>query len=216
MSEAHETTIKGHQEKLASAESSLTGQARQIQSIQTELKNANRRADDAEKTQKSLQAEGTKLMQALDEMRPKIVELTAVKLELGEKIESLEHTIRNRDSVIVQLENDLGEARQQNEQMEEVWKQRLAEQEKRHREVQNGSADIQKAYNELQEDLDTALASLRNLESERTNQHQEASRRLEEIERLQHLTQTQGEELENLRRELEARRKSHVCHFLDN
>ncbi|KAF8910037.1 hypothetical protein CPB84DRAFT_1347827 [Gymnopilus junonius] len=209
LTEAHENTIKGHEEKLVAAASSISGQTRQIQSIQGELKNANRRADDAEKTQKNLQAEGTKLMQALDEMRPKIVELTAVKLELSEKIESLEHTIQNRDGVILQLENDLGEARDQNEQMEEVWKQRLTEQEKRHKEVQNGSADIQKAYNELQEDLETTLASLRNLESERANQHQEASRRLEEIEHLRHFSQTQGEELESLRRELEARKKSH-------
>ncbi|KDR85624.1 hypothetical protein GALMADRAFT_52935, partial [Galerina marginata CBS 339.88] len=141
-------------------------------------------------------------------MRPKIVELTAAKLDLAEKVEGLEHTLRNRDSIIVQLENDLGEARDQNEQTEGIWKERLAEQEKRHREIQNGSVDIQRAYAELQEELDTALASLRNLESQRTNQHQEASRRLEEIERLTVHSQTQEEELDSLRHELEARRKA--------
>lgn len=213
LSETHATAIKSLEEKLAQATSAMAANAKQAQSMQQELKNAIRRADDAEKTQKSLQAEGTSLMAAVDEMRPKIVELTAAKLELSEKVEGLEHTLRNRDSVISQLENDLGEAREQIELTEETWKKRSEEQDKRHKEAQSGATDIQKAYTELQEELDSALASLRNLESQRTNQHQEASRRLEEIERLTVLLQTQGEELDALRHELEARNEAHVNFF---
>ncbi|KAF8963934.1 hypothetical protein BDZ97DRAFT_1919464 [Flammula alnicola] len=108
------------------------------------------------------------------------------------------------------LENSLGEARDRTEQIEASWKEKLSEQEKRHREIQTGNSDIQKAYAELQEELDTALASLRNLETQRTNQHQEAARRLEEIELLVNQTQTQGDELDTLKQELEARRKAHV------
>jgi predicted nucleic acid-binding Zn-ribbon protein len=94
-----------------------------------------------------------------------------------------------------------------------TWKERLAAQEKRHREAQTGTSDVQKAYIELQEELDTALVSLRNLESQRTNSHQEAARRLEEIEQLKDQSQTQGEELDALRHEVEARRKAHVRGF---
>ncbi|KJA19779.1 hypothetical protein HYPSUDRAFT_1094472, partial [Hypholoma sublateritium FD-334 SS-4] len=76
-------------------------------------------------------------------MRPKIVELTGAKLDLAEKVESLKHTVRSRDTFISQLENDLGEAREETERIEKAWKENLAEQEKRHREIQNGTTDIQ-------------------------------------------------------------------------
>lgn len=207
---SHETSIEEDQEKLVQAASALATITRQLQSAQNESRIANRRADDAEKTQQSLQGEGTNLMRALEEMRPKIVELTGVKLELSEKVASLEHTIRSRDSVIVQLENDLEEARDLNGETEAAWKERLAEQERRHKEAQTGASDIQKAYTERQEELDTALASLRNLETQRANSHQEAARRLEEIERLKNQMQSQGEELDAVRQEIEARRQAHV------
>ena len=214
-SEARDNTVKDLQNKLAQAAAAMATTTRQMQTTQNELKNAIRRAEDAEKTQKSLQAEGTNLMRSLDEMRPKIVELTAVKLDLGEKVESLEHSVRTRDATIAQLENDVGEARDNIEQSERVWKDKLAQQEKRHADAQNGTLDIQKAYSDLQEELDTALASLRNLESQRANHHQEAARRLEEIEKLSNVTQSQSDELESVRRELEARRNSQVSalHF---
>jgi chromosome segregation ATPase len=205
-----EISIKEHQERLKQAAAALATNTRQIQSTQSELKNAIRRAEDAERTQKSLQTEGESLMRSLDEMRPKIVELTGAKLDLAERVESLEHTLRGRDSFISQLENDLGEARDQLEQVENKWKTKLTEQEKKHREIQNGNTDIQKAYAELQEEMDTALASLRNMESQRATQHQEAARRLEEMERLTNLSQTQAEELDTLRKELDARTKARV------
>lgn len=205
-----EVSIKEHQERLKQAAAALATNTRQVQSTQNELKNAIRRAEDAERMQKSLQTEGESLMRSLDEMRPKIVELTGAKLDFAEKVESLEHTLRGRDSFISQLENDLGEARDQLEQVENSWKTKLTEQEKKHREIQNGNTDIQKAYAELQEEMDTALASLRNLESQRATQHQEAARRLEEMERLTNLSQTQAEELDDLRKELDARTKARV------
>uniref|UniRef100_A0A8H8CPA8 Uncharacterized protein n=1 Tax=Psilocybe cubensis TaxID=181762 RepID=A0A8H8CPA8_PSICU len=209
VTETQSNTINGLEEKLTLATSALAISAKQAQNLQQDLKNAIRRADDAENTQRNLQAEGSRLMEAVDEMRPKIVELTSTKLELSERVENLEHTLRNRDSVISQLENDLGEAREQNEQIEATWKKRMEEQEKRHKETQNGVTDIQKAYTELQEELNSALASVKNLETQRTNQHQEASRLLEEVERLTILLQTQGEELDAVRHELEARNEAH-------
>ncbi|KAF9531841.1 hypothetical protein CPB83DRAFT_867745 [Crepidotus variabilis] len=159
--------------------------------------------------QKSLQAEGTTLMHSLDEMRPKIVELTGEKLDLSEKVGNLDRALQSRDASIAQLESDLDETKDHLMQSERVWKEKLAQQEKRNNDSQNGAADVQKAYNELQEELDTALASLRSLESQRANQHQDAARRLEEIERLTTQSRTQSEEFDSLQRELESRRKSH-------
>ena len=210
--EKNESAVHELQDKLAQAAAAVSINTRQLHTTQSDLRSALRRADDAEKTQKSLQAEGTELMRSLEEMRPKIVELTGAKLDLAEKVESLEHSLRNRDSVIVQLESDLDESRDKYEQSEQVWKGKLALQDKRQLEAQGSSANLQKAYNELQEELDSALVSLRSLEVQRTTQHQEASRRLEEISRLSSLSHAQGQELEALRQELEARQKAHVCH----
>lgn len=208
--ERNESSVQELQDKLAQAASAVSTSARQLQTTQTDLRSALRRADDAEKMQKSLQAEGTELMRSLEEMRPKIVELTGAKLDLAEKAESLEHNLRSRDSLIAQLESDLDESRDKYEQSEQVWRGKLALQEKRQIEGQASSADLQKAYNEVQEELDSALVSLRSLEAQRMNQHQEASRRLDEIERLSSQSHTQGQELDALRRELEARQKAHV------
>ena len=209
--EKNESAVQELQDKLVQAASAISMNTRQLQTTQTDLRTALRRADDAEKTQKSLQAEGTELMRSLEEMRPKIVELTGAKLDLAEKVESLEHNLRNRDSVIAQLESDLDEFRDKHEQMEQVWKGKLASQEKRQLEAQSSSSDLQKAYDEIQEELDSALVSLRSLESQRTNQHQEASRRLEEISHLSSLSHAQGKELDAIRQELEASQKAHVC-----
>jgi len=206
----NESAVHELQDKLAQAVSAVSTNTRQLQTTQNDLRSALRRADDAERTQKSLQAEGTELMRSLEEMRPKIVELTGAKLDLAERVESLEHNLRGRDSVTAQLESDLEEFRDKYEQSEQVWKARLASQEKRQMEAQGSSADLQKAYIEVQEELDSALVSLRSLEAQRTNQHQEASRRLEEIARLSSLSHTQGQELDTLRQELEARQKAHV------
>ena len=208
--EKNESTVQELQDKLAQAASAVSTNTRQLQTAQNDLRSALRRADDAEKTQKSLQAEGTELMRSLEEMRPKIVELTGAKLDLAEKVESLEHNLRSRDSAIAQLESDLEESRDKYEQLAQVWKDKLASQEKRQIETQNSSADLQKAYTEVQEELDSALVSLRSLEAQRANQHQEASRRLEEIAQLSSLTHTQGQELDTLRQELEASQKTHV------
>ena len=210
--EKNESAVQELQDKLAQAASAVSTNTRQLQITQTDLRNALRRADDAEKTQKTLQAEGTELMRSLEEMRPKIVELTGSKLDLAQKVESLEHNLRNRDSVITQLESDLDESRHKYEQSEQVWKGKFASQEKRQLEARGSYDDLQKAYNEVQEELDSALVSLRSLEAQRTNQHQEASRRLEENSRLSSLSHAQGQELDALRQELEARQKAHVCH----
>ncbi|KAM6498603.1 hypothetical protein JOM56_006551 [Amanita muscaria] len=84
---------------LEQASSEIAVQTRQLQTLQNELRVAIRRANEAEKVQKDLQLEGTMLMRSLDEMRPKIVELTSEKLNLTEKVESLQHSLHNINSI---------------------------------------------------------------------------------------------------------------------
>jgi myosin protein heavy chain len=192
-------------EKLLQVTSELAAGGRQLQTTQNELKAATRRAEDAEKTQKDLQAEGTTLMRSLDEMRPKIVELTGVKLELGEKVDGLEHTLRSRDTIIGQLEADLDELRDQKEQADQRLQEILAQREKDRSLAQASSGELQKAYADLREELDLSNDSVRSLEVERANHRQESVKRLEEIDRLTAASNAQQDELSALRQELAER-----------
>ncbi|KAJ6520274.1 hypothetical protein C8R45DRAFT_1058402 [Mycena sanguinolenta] len=157
----------------------------QLQTTQNELKAANRRAEEAEQTQKDLQSEGTTLMRSLDEMRPKIVELTGVKLELGEKVDGLEHSLRSRDTKIGQLEAELDELHDQKDQAD----QRVEEDRSL---AQASSGELQKAYADLREELDL---------SNDTNHRQESVKRMEEIERLTAASNAQLDELTALQQE---------------
>ena len=198
------------QEKLAQAAADLVANNRQLHNAQNELKIASRRAEDAEKTQKNLQAEGTNLMRSLDEMRSKFVELTGVKLEQGERIDGLEHAMQGRDATIAQLEATLEEVREELEQAGKQSQELLVQHEKERLVALSNSSELHKAYEELQTELDTTTASLHNLETERSSHHQEAARRLEEIGRLNASSRTQSEELSALRKELYARRDAQV------
>ena len=198
------------QGKLAHAAADLVASNRQLQNVQNDLKSAARRAEDAEQTQKDLQAEGTDLMRSLNEMRSKFVELTGIKSEQVERIDSLEHAIRGRDATIAQLEAALEEVRVEIEQAEKRNHDVVAQLEKERQLAQSDSSDLHKAYVEIQNELDSVTASLHNLEAERSSYHQEAARQIEEIEHLNASSRAQTEELSALRQELNSRRDAQV------
>jgi chromosome segregation ATPase len=198
------------QGKLVLAAADLAASNRQLHNAQNELKSAGRRAEEAEQTQKDLQAEGTNLMRSLNEMRSKFVELTGVRSEQGERIDSLEHAIRGRDATIAQLEVALEEVRDEKEQAEKRSQEVVQQLEKERLLAQSDSSELHNGYVELQNEFDIATASLHNLEAERSSHHQEAARRIEEIERLNTSSQAQSEELDALRKELNARRDAQV------
>jgi chromosome segregation ATPase len=143
-------------------------------------------------------------------MRSKFVELTGVRSEQGERIDSLEHAIRGRDATIAQLEATLEEVRDEMEQAEKRTQEIVVQLEKERLLAQSDSSELQKAYVGLQNELDAATASLHNLEAERSSHHQEAARRIEEIERLSSSSRAHSEELSALRQELNARRDAQV------
>lgn len=202
-------------EKLRVASSELGLGKKQVLTMQQDLKNANRRAEEAEKTQRDLQTEGTTLMRSLDEMRPKVVELTSIKAELTEKVDGLQHIIRNRDSTISQLEGEIEDLRDAKKTSESGLEKRYAIQSKELVEAISGASELQKAYGELKDELDNALVSLHALETERSNHHQEAIRRLEEIERLTNLSRSQSQDLDRLRQELDEQTQERVRSFSD-
>lgn len=195
---------------LDKASSELAVQARQLQMLQGDLRIATRRADEAEKTQKDLQLEGTNLMRSLDEMRPKIVELTSEKLNLTEEVESLQRTLRDREGAITELSSSLDDARSKIEKTDHQWQQKWFQYEKEHAQTVAASSEMQAARTELQDQLDNALQSLHNLESQRASQRQELARNSSEIEELNSKITGQREELLALKRESEDQSASEV------
>jgi myosin protein heavy chain len=208
------STLQG---KLDLAVSDLATSTRVLQAVQAELKIALRRADDAERTQNDLQAEGTNLMRSLDEMRPKIVELTGVKLELGEKVDSLQYTIRSRDLAISHLESAVEELQEEKNEANKQWQDALASLEAERSAAQENSSELQKAYVDLQSELESSRANTLTLEAELAHHRQEAAHALDEVDRLTVSFQGQFEELSSLRRELDERKlaQDEEEHFLE-
>lgn len=194
------------QQKLAITASELVSNTRQLHNTQADLRNANRRADEAEKMQKDLQAEGTNLMRSVDEMRSKIIDLTADKVELDTKVHTLEHALRTRDAMIATLENTMEEIRDQHVESSRQRDEAIAQQQNEQSSAQASLNEVQKAYTELQRELEETRASLRNLEVERVNHYQVASRQLAEIDRLTMSSLTQADEVSSVRQQLDEHR----------
>lgn len=177
----------------------------QLESAQLTTKEATKRAEDAEQSRRDLQAEGSTLMKSLEEMRPKIIELTGAKMELGEKAGALERALKSRDATIAQLEGSIDEVQDRLEQSEKDWLFKSTHSERALALAQQATIEAQHAHVKLQDELTSALASIRNLESERSTFHQDAARRMEDFERISAQSSTQEQELSALREEVEAR-----------
>ncbi|KAI0043528.1 hypothetical protein FA95DRAFT_374433 [Auriscalpium vulgare] len=185
---------------------------RQIMSLQNELRTATRRAEEAERIQQDLQAEGTSLMRSLEEMRPKIVELTNAKLELTDKIAGLERSLRERDGVIAQLESSLQESQDQHESVQAQLQDAELKREQDRSASQENLVELQRGYTELQSELADAHASVRDLELERASQRQLASKQSDEIDRVVRTSHRLKEEAAALRHELEERERAKTEH----
>ena len=194
-------------DQTASAKESLE---RQLQSFQVEKRNAVRRAEAAERMQQDLQNEGSSLMRSLDEMRPKIVELTNMRLELSEKLSSAEQAVRDRDGIIAQLESSLQTTQDQNESLNTKLVDIETSREKDRSTAQETQDELQKGYAELETELSDALASIRELEVERGGQRQLTSKQLEELDRMAATSQSLRDEIASLNQELEERKLADV------
>lgn len=215
-SEVHaiQTDITLLQDKLTQSALELVSQTRQLQAVQSELKSAKRRAEEAERIQTDLQSEGTDLMRSLEEMRPRIVELTGEKLELSEKVSGLEGEVRSRDTAIAKLEAELDQYRELKEEAERRLEETVERYEKERSTEKTAAEDINKSHAEVTDELDSALATIRMLEKERSVHHQEAGRQLQEIERLTQSSTLQAERIAALRQEVDERNDIQVSEAL--
>ncbi|KAF8506844.1 hypothetical protein F5888DRAFT_1645842 [Russula emetica] len=206
----HLGTIAGLRKAADQSASAKDSLERQLQSFQAEKRNAIRRAEAAERIQQDLQNEGSSLMRSLDEMRPKIVELTNMKLELTEKRSSLEQAVRDRDGIIAQLESSLQTAQDQTESLYTKLVDIETAREKDRSSAQETQDELQKGYAELETELSDALASIRELEVERAGRRQLTSKQLEELERMAATSQSLKEDIASLNQELEERKLAEV------
>ena len=149
-------------------------------------------------------------MRSLDEMRPKIVELTNAKLELGEKLIISEQAVRDRDGVIAQLETSLQAAQDQNESLVTKLLDAETAREKDRSTVQETQDELQRGYAELETELSDALASIRELEVERAGQRQLTSKQVQELDRMAAASQTLKEEIASLHQEVEEQKLAEV------
>ncbi|PSS29717.1 hypothetical protein PHLCEN_2v2865 [Hermanssonia centrifuga] len=205
---AAQTSLNELQHKLAQSTSELSTSVRSLQQAQSELRAANRRADEAEKIQADLQTEGIGLMRSLEEMRPKIVELTDVKLDLGEKVESLGRTLKDRDETVAQLEAKLEELREQQLAAQRKQQELSGALEKEISHSNESNSELQEAYADLQKELETTTANAQSLEGERSQYRHTASRHMDEISRLTASVQSHSEQVSSLQAELEERQRA--------
>jgi chromosome segregation ATPase len=194
------------QQQLSQAASELAQSSRQLQSAQNELRQAIRRAEESEKIQKDMQAESARLVKSLEEMRPKIVELSNDKAELLDQHESLKSTLKARDNVISELEATIDELKDGNATAEQRHKDLTAQ---RQKELASSSGDhhaLQQAYESIQRELEETRAGVRALEDERHNHIQSINRQKEELAKQTASTRQSDQLLQGARLELEERR----------
>ena len=206
--EFNQSAVKQLQQKLGELASEVTSGDRALQNIQGELRAALRRAEESEKTQKDLQAEGTRLVESLEDMRPKIVELTSVKLELMEQIERLEHEKRSRDTLISKLEMALSEGTEREAEEAQLRRVSDALREKDNTSLQQSVADLQRGYSLLEAELQSAQATVQTLETERARTRQTEVRQADLSNRMNTEARRREEEISQLGFALDSSRKN--------
>lgn len=206
--ESRQSSIDELKLKLAQTASELATSVRALQQNQAELKAANRRADEAEKAQADLQAEGIGLMRSLEEMRPKIVELTDTKLDLGDRVENLSKAVRTRDDTILQLEGAIEELREKHSRADSRIGELTNVLTKERSTSDESTTELQRAYADIQKELEEARTSADTLGNERAEYRSMAAQRTQEVDRLSASVQAYTEQLALLKEELDERKEA--------
>lgn len=203
-----QSSVSDLENKLSHVTSDLTAVSRQLEDSRVELNSLLRRAEEAEKAQKDLQEESSGLMNSLNEMRPKIIELTSVKLELTERIEQLNNLISQRDSTIAELEADLEASQNILEDTRRQLSEKEVELGKEKEAAEQDLVNLQKALSDVQKQLEDALFNVREIDTDRGKQRQTAVKLQEELRLLLSTQEHQQEELNAARVQLEEREQA--------
>jgi len=191
--------LESHRQLLITAQKELTQANSQVQHEIASAAVAARRANEAESSQQQLQSENVELMQSLNEMRPKVVELTEDKMTLTDEVDRLLRSVRVLNGTIAQLEaavsdsrKEFDEARRNFEESEARW---ITEGTELNRQVQ----DLERAYGDMEGELRNSRASVQELDAERSSHRKAVVQYEETLERLQSSSVAGEAELGNLR-----------------
>lgn len=201
-------TLSKLQAQVNQVSSQLSTSSMKLSSTQNELASSSRRLEDAEATIKDLRKENEELLSGLNEVRPKIVELNADKVELGETIEHHVVELRARDTTIADLEGVIDQANTRIHELElqhgDNDRHRLSELNR----LEEMTREQQEAYATLEEELQESQAAVRELSSERISSRHTLNQLQGELDRLHAKDKGSSHELDLLRRELDERASS--------
>jgi predicted nucleic acid-binding Zn-ribbon protein len=178
------SALQSLQSNLASQTVKLTDLEHRLQHAQSDAQASLRRADDAERSHTNLQNENVGLMASLNEMRPKLVELTEEKLNLTDRVGTLEAQKRELQAAVGKIEDELDDARAQ---VEAFTQEREKGESARDSEVERLKREIEEMKThatQVEDELQGALASVRDLETERGIHRQAVERYQHEMDRL--------------------------------
>ncbi|KAG9053887.1 hypothetical protein FS842_006825, partial [Serendipita sp. 407] len=157
---------------------------KKLKSLQAELTAANRRAEEAEHAHKGLQNENVGLMASLNEMRPRIMQITEEKFDLTEKIERLEEERSDFQETIAKMESEADEARAQIERFEGEKAELQAQYDADRKAMEQSMEHAQQSIMQTEEELQLAIRSVQDLEAERGVHRQAVERYQIEMDKL--------------------------------
>lgn len=200
--------FEDHQQLLLTAQRELAQANSQVQHEIGNAASALRRTADAESAQQKLQSDNVALMQSLNEIRPKVVELTQDKIALTDEVDRLRRSVRALSGTVAQLETAATDSRIQfdgtKRNFEESETRWVAERAELNRQIQ----DIERAYADIEGELRNSRASVQELDAERSTHRKAVVQYEETLERLQSSSAAQETELGDLRQLLDESRRA--------
>lgn len=162
----NENALASVQQQLTNASSELASHARQLHTALADVSAAQRRAEDAEQAQRSLQSENSGLLAQLEEVRPKVVSLSNKNAEAEERIWEADKNVRVLETNIVKLEAQIAESVEAEEnakaQLALAKDERVRENEKHRMDIR----EVQEAYASMVRELEHAKERNMALEKE--------------------------------------------------
>jgi len=205
-----EATVVSLQQQVSHLSADLASHTRQLQDVRSDLAEATHRADDAEDAKRSLQTENSGLLAQLEEMRPKVIELSNKNAEDEERIWTMEKKIKSLESVVKKLERQMEERQSALEQSEArvvTLETEMKKAEEKHadelRILGESVSDTQQTHTSLAHDLANANATVRKLDGEVALLKQTVDHAKEETERWRADFQAKASEVDTVRKALE-------------
>ncbi|CAG8641193.1 6163_t:CDS:10, partial [Acaulospora colombiana] len=180
----HASTVDELTRKISVEGGKSTMQEKKLKALQNELAAAKKHADEAEAAHKNLQNENVGLMASLNEMRPRLMQLTEEKLNLTEAIEKLEEDRHVHEKAVSDLEVTIEELRARCETLEGEKAKLEGSLEAERDAMDQDMERLQQALSQTEAELQRTVTSVKDLETERGIHRQAVERYQIEMDKL--------------------------------